>query len=461
MNSSIQASTGEKGGVRHLYVDATGMLELRGQAHTGIPRVQDFLVRSALADSDPAIKVVVYDSGSAAYRCLTEHEVALLTFDPIGGSNDGNGRALGIWGSLRDAFQAISVNPYLGREFDRDIARDLADSRAINAKYSAIKYIVRSYRFLSKIIDIVYPKFQKNLELIDLSDGVLLISHHSIVGHNFSESIISSNYCAFICYDLIPWIDSELSLGKKHSDRFNARLKILISHDARAVCISDTSMTMLDRFISENSLEGRTIGRFTLPSILYQKALANGTASRLPCDKDFILYCSTIEVRKNHLLLAKIWKQAFDEGVTLPKLVCAGKWGWGVEELKAFLDDNPALSQSIEFIGQVNDDRLIDLYRSALFGVMPSKIEGWGFGASECLDFGVPVIVSTAPSLVEAVRGLMPAIDADNQDAWYAEIRKLAESVEARNSLRDKIAQFYRPVTCESSWATVKSTLLN
>lgn len=216
----------------------------------------------------------------------------------------------------------------------------------------------------------------------------------------------------------------------------------------------------MGRFIRENHLEKTPLERITLPSLLFERALSIEATLPLPCENGFILYCSTIEVRKNHLLLAKIWKQARDEGITLPKLVCAGKWGWGVEDLKSFLDDNPALSNTIQFIGQVNDARLIDLYRSALFGVMPSRIEGWGFGASECLDFGVPVIVSTAPALVEAVRGLMPAIDADNQDGWYAEIRRLAENAEARNALREKIAQFYRPVTSEDSWTGLKAALL-
>ena len=50
----------------------------------------------------------------------------------------------------------------------------------------------------------------------------------------------------------------------------------------------------------------------------------------------------------------------------------------------------------------LSDLELIGYYRQALFGVAPSRAEGWGFGASECLDFGIPVIVSTAPALREA-----------------------------------------------------------
>ena len=62
------------------------------------------------------------------------------------------------------------------------------------------------------------------------------------------------------------------------------------------------------------------------------------------------------------------------------------------------------------------------------------RVEGWGYAASECLDFGVPVIVSTTPALIEATRGLMPAIDADDQAGWYAAIRRIAEDMAWRSS---------------------------
>jgi glycosyltransferase involved in cell wall biosynthesis len=140
--------------------------------------------------------------------------------------------------------------------------------------------------------------------------------------------------------------------------------------------------------------------------------------------------------------------------------VCVGKWGWGVEELQGYLAAHPYLLQCIQFLGPIDDIELIDLYRSALFGVMPSHVEGWGLGASECLDFGLPVIVSTAPALREAVRDLMPAIDPNDQDAWFAQIRGLAEGAGERESLRRIIADRYHPTTRQASWDAVKAALM-
>jgi len=56
-----------------------------------------------------------------------------------------------------------------------------------------------------------------------------------------------------------------------------------------------------------------------------------------------------------------------------------------------------------------------------------SSTSGWVCGASECLDFDVPVVVSTAPSPIEASGGLVPAIDREDQAGRYAAIRKMSE----------------------------------
>ena len=158
-------------------------------------------------------------------------------------------------------------------------------------------------------------------------------------------------------------------------------------------------------------------------------------------------------------MLARIWNEARRQGVALPKLVCVGRWGWGVEDLRNYLNANPALNEDIKFVGAIDDNDLIDLYRSALFEVTPSLVEGWGYGASECLDFGLPVIVSTVPGLLEAVRGLMPAIDPQDQAAWYAKIRLLSENKDEIAELRNRIRSGYRPVSNSESWEAIKAAL--
>mgnify|MGYP003695053843 CR=1 FL=1 len=134
-----------------------------------------------------------------------------------------------------------------------------------------------------------------------------------------------------------------------------------------------------------------------------------------------------------------------------------GKWGFGVDTLKNFISSHPSLSTRIEFTGQIDDSELIDLYRSAIFGVFPSRNEGWGFGAVECLDFGIPVIISTAASLKEATKNIMPSVDPDDEDGWYKQILTLTESITARQSLNKKIVAQHRVISAKESWEAIKA----
>ena len=219
---------------------------------------------------------------------------------------------------------------------------------------------------------------------------------------------------------------------------------------------------MLTEYTASAGIDQARIRQFRLPSALLDKAdHLEPTASEHRSKEPFILYCSTIEARKNHLMLARVWQRAIDDGITLPRLVCVGSWGWGVDELINYLSARPPLSSQIVFTGPVTDAQLIDYYRNAMFGVLPSLVEGWGYGASECLDFGIPVIVSTAPALREATHGLMPAVDPNDEAGWYAEIRRLSEDAGLREWYRQQIADRYQPTSTASSWAQVKAALLS
>ena len=192
--------------------------------------------------------------------------------------------------------------------------------------------------------------------------------------------------------------------------RFGSYLEQLVRSGATAFCASDEVGVTL----TEHLRQGRhhPAGRASLPDAVAaaRDGITLGMTSRIEVAEPFVLYCSTIEVRKNHIMLARIWQQALEEGVKLPKLVCVGYWGWMIEPLRAFLKAHPGLLEQIIFTGPISDEALIGYYRSASFGVFPSHIEGWGYAASECIDFGIPVIVSTTPALIEASGGLMPAM---------------------------------------------------
>ena len=115
----------------------------------------------------------------------------------------------------------------------------------------------------------------------------------------------------------------------------------------------------------------------------------------------FALCVGTVEIRKNHAQLLKLWASlAREAGDGWPKLVVAGKAGWhareALRELRRADREAPYL-----WIEGPTDKELIWLYGRSAFTVFPSLAEGWGLPIGESLWFGKPRVASNATSMPE------------------------------------------------------------
>ncbi|QKD01012.1 glycosyltransferase [Mesorhizobium loti] len=440
-----------------LAIDATGlMLWPPGKGLAGIPRVESFLVNAALADPDPCVEVVVFRSGEGRFRPLAPYEQDHVAAGEI--SPHRVKRWPGLRVALSQAFEAVRQQPWAKRETDRHLAKTVTNGRK-GVAYQATRLLIRFYRLCQRMkIGLGLP-LDAASQPAGAEQGLALISHHILTQEDRSAVSGEAGKLAFLCHDIIPALRPDMLGAGTGERRFGSYLEHLVRQGAPAFCASDEVGATLTEHMREAGIAAPVVYRFPMPSILHANASRAGTTSRIEGGEPFVLYCSTIEVRKNHILLARIWQQALEDGVKLPRLVCAGRWGWMIEPLRAYLKAHPELPQSVTFTGLVSDEQLIQYYRSATFGVFPSHIEGWGYGASECLDFGVPVIVSTTPSLIEATGGLMPAIDSNDQAGWYAAIRKMADDHAWRSSLAERIARQHRPTPASASWAAIKAGL--
>jgi glycosyltransferase involved in cell wall biosynthesis len=122
----------------------------------------------------------------------------------------------------------------------------------------------------------------------------------------------------------------------------------------------------------------------------------------------FVLYVSTVEVRKNHRPLIEVWnKLGVERGSALPLLVIAGKKGWEAEETIGLLDAANAREQQapgtepVLFIEGPSDSELQWLYAACDFTVFSSLAEGWGLPVGESLWFGKTCAASSATSIPE------------------------------------------------------------
>ncbi len=113
----------------------------------------------------------------------------------------------------------------------------------------------------------------------------------------------------------------------------------------------------------------------------------------------FALCVGTVEIRKNHARLLKLWASiAREAGEGWPKLVVAGKAGRrageALRDLRRADREAPYL-----WIESPTENELIWLYGSTAFTVFPSLAEGWGLPIGESLWFGKPCVASKATSM--------------------------------------------------------------
>jgi len=176
----------------------------------------------------------------------------------------------------------------------------------------------------------------------------------------------------------------------------------------------------------------------------------------------YVLLVSTIEIRKNHALMFRIWRRLLRDlpAESVPTLVFAGKVGWLTADLMQQLENCDWLDGRIRFVASPSDAELARLYRGCLFTVFPSLYEGWGLPVTESLAFGKTVAASDRASIPEAGGPFCAYYDPENTGDAYAVIRRLIERPEEVAALEAKIITEYRPPVWADSARRLYDTLV-
>nr|WP_085809736.1 glycosyltransferase family 1 protein [Sphingomonas sp. TZW2008] len=119
-------------------------------------------------------------------------------------------------------------------------------------------------------------------------------------------------------------------------------------------------------------------------------------------ERPYFLCISTIEPRKNHLLLLNVWRRMVERmGEAAPQLVLIGRRGWENENVIDVLERSALLRGHVVEHADLDDRRLGEMMAGARAVLLPSFAEGYGMPVAEALAAGVPVIASDIPALRE------------------------------------------------------------
>jgi glycosyltransferase involved in cell wall biosynthesis len=261
---------------------------------------------------------------------------------------------------------------------------------------------------------------------------------------------------AVMCYDLIPLLFPEFFKPRDVADMrryWDGMLRIADVIVANAHAVADD----LREYTGAQGIEPGEI--LVRPLGATPATMRSDASQSLPdglAPDRYALFVSTIEPRKGHELLYRVWLSLLEAGVPQRhdfKLVFVGRAGWMTEALDEALKTDARLAGTLVVLDKVSDAALDGLYRNAAFCVYPSLYEGYGLPVVEAFARGKAVIASTGGSLAEVAAGFSPALDPRDEATWRETLQRWIEDSAARAPYEAAIRERFRHPTWDEASA--------
>lgn len=266
---------------------------------------------------------------------------------------------------------------------------------------------------------------------------------------------------AVLFYDLIPirrpeWCSKDLVRD------FTKWLSVILPLCDRPMAISHASAEDVEAFAREVGVQ---LSRPVWPIPIGTGFGASVSGDRtdhtlppgLPTPGTYVLFVSTVEARKNHVLLFRVWRRLLKElpASQVPTLIFAGRVGWLVSDLMQQLKNVDWLDGKIRLLRDPTDAELTALYKGCQFTVFPSLFEGWGLPVSESLAHGRPCIASRATSVPEAGGTLSKYFDPENLEDAYHTIRAVIVDPKGLAAWQQQVSREFRHTAWQQTAASI------
>lgn len=229
-----------------------------------------------------------------------------------------------------------------------------------------------------------------------------------------------------------------------------------------------TSATaMADGLLVNSDCTARSVARFrgshSIPPIATLPfGLTLPEPAQVPVDlpeplrgRPYFLVLGTIEPRKNHLLLLKLWREMAgdSDGGDMPLLVIAGRRGWENENILAMIDRSPALKEVLVELRTPSDAALHGLMKGARALLAPSFAEGFDLPVAEALAYGCPVIASDIPAHREVGGDAPLYLHPLDARSWIAAVQDFARPDSALRRQHLRAAEAWSPASWDDHFS--------
>jgi len=153
--------------------------------------------------------------------------------------------------------------------------------------------------------------------------------------------------------------------------------------------------------------------------------------------KKYILFCGTLQPRKNIIRLVDAFIKLKKEFRIEEKLVICGGKGWLWEPIMGKINQSQ-LTDSVKFLGYVDTQDLPALYNGASLLTLPALYEGFGLPPLEAMACGTPVVVSNISSLPEVVGEAGELINPNSVESIANGLLKVLQERNLQNEMSEK-----------------------
>lgn len=245
----------------------------------------------------------------------------------------------------------------------------------------------------------------------------------------------------YLVHDLIPITNPQLCRPGE-SEKHRERMRTVLLTGAGVIGNSQFTLDALSDF-------GRAERLPSVPSVaawLGIDPISSRVSARAP-DRPTFVTIGTIEGRKNHLLLLKVWSRLIDRlGSQAPRLLIIGQRGWQAEPVFKLLDNSEQLRGHVIEINRCSDDELAQHLITARALLFPSFVEGYGLPLIEAFGRGVPVIASDLPVFREIASEIPTYLSPLDEAGWEAAILDFARPDSATRAAQvNRIESFREP----------------
>lgn len=258
----------------------------------------------------------------------------------------------------------------------------------------------------------------------------------------------------FMVHDLIPLTHPQFCRTGEKEKHFT-RLKNAMQVASGIVCNSLATMEGLVSLCKEHS--------WSMPPTtvaLLAPELPESAYTFRPVLKPYFVFVSTIEPRKNHLMILQLWlKLSKQMGDSTPRLVIIGQRGWGFGEVSALLESSPVLQNLVTEISTCSDSDMVNYLNHAQAMVFPSFTEGYGMPVVEALVLGVPVIASNLQVFREFAGDIPEYVSVERSDLWAKVITDYTSPDSCMRAAQMARMKYFKAPTWSSHFSKVDSLL--